>query len=106
MVLLEVISFVDFLEVVDICSSYVPFVRIHNNKCSRIGTSHYDVYRKSCKLVNWVYTLVASLFLGENQVGIFYHFGLESSASKTPSFVLPNSKPGSPVYSPPSHGQP
>ena len=42
-VLLRVIPFVDFPKVLDTCSSYDPFVHIHNNNYLRISTFHHGV---------------------------------------------------------------
>jgi len=102
---LGVLSFVDFPKFLDIHSSCGPVVHIHNNKYLRISTFHHGVYCKSCMLVNLAYTWFASLLLGENYAELFSQFGLEHSASKTPSSVLPRSGPGSPVDSPPLHGR-
>ena len=53
-VLLGVLPFVVSPKVLDMRSSYVPFVHIHSSRNLRISTFHYGVYRKFYKLGNWV----------------------------------------------------
>ena len=52
MVLLGVLPFVDSPKVLDIRSSYVPFVPIHSSRNLHISTFHDGVCRKFYKLGN------------------------------------------------------